>query len=155
MKYEINITNKNCRNRDKDVSISTKTYINLDQKYCTRNNSLGAIFFSTRHSHTKALLVLIHLDLEGVTELKTDPKGRILVFKVTPSNGRVLVVRNGPTQDISQRSQGKFFLSFPCTLFSYFLDLKNYKLRPLRSDPGLVHFSLLSFYIYTLFEDFF
>ena len=58
------------------------------------------------------------------------------------------VVENAETQDTSQRPQGKFFLSFPCTLFSYFLDLKNYKLRSLRSDPGSLHFPLLSFLQY-------
>ena len=53
------------------------------------------------------------------------------------------------------KSQGKFFLSFLYSLFSYFLDLKNYELRPLRSDPGSLHFPLLSFFYINSFWTFF
>ena len=53
---------------------------------------MGAIFFSPRDSHTKGLLVLLHLGFEGVTEVTTDPKGRFVSFKVPPSNDRVLSV---------------------------------------------------------------
>ena len=53
---------------------------------------MGAIFFSPGDSQTKGLLVLLHLGLEGVTEADTDPRGRFVSFKVTPSNGRVLCV---------------------------------------------------------------
>ena len=74
-----------CRNRNKDVSILTETHINLDQIHHIRNNWLGAIFFSLVDSHTKGLLVLLHLSLEGVTEVDTDPKERFVSFKVTYS----------------------------------------------------------------------
>ena len=77
-----------CRNRNKDVSISNETNINL----YIRNNWLGAIFFSSGDSNTKGLLVILHLGLEGVTEVGTDSKGRFVSFKVTPSNDRVLCV---------------------------------------------------------------
>ena len=73
------------RNRNKDVSILTETHINLDQIRHIRNNCLGAICFSPRDSHTKGFLILLHLDLEGVTEVETDPKERFVSFKVTPS----------------------------------------------------------------------
>ena len=53
---------------------------------------MGTIFFSPGDSHTEGLLVLLHLGLEGVTEVATDPKGRFVSFKVTPSNDRVLCV---------------------------------------------------------------
>ena len=53
---------------------------------------MGDIFFSPGDSHTKGLFVLLHLGLEGVTEVDTDPKGRLLYFKATPSNGRVICV---------------------------------------------------------------
>ena len=53
---------------------------------------MGAIFFSPGDSHTKGLLVLLHLHLEGVTEVDTDSKGRFVSFKFTPSNGSVLCV---------------------------------------------------------------
>ena len=83
-----------CRNRNKDVSTLTETHINYDQIHHIRNNWLGAIFFSPGDSHTKGLLVLLHLGLEGVTEVNTDPKGRFVSFKATPFNGRVLCVYN-------------------------------------------------------------
>ena len=60
-----------------------------------------------------------------------------------------LVVWNRATWDTSQRSQGKFFWSFLYPLFSYFFDLKNYKLRPLRNDSRSFHFTLL-FLTYTI-----
>ena len=81
-----------CRNQNKDVSILTETYINLDQIHHIRNNWVGAIFFFPGDSHTKGLLFLLHLGLEGVTEVDTDPKGRCASFKVTLSNNRVLYV---------------------------------------------------------------
>ena len=81
-----------CRNRNKDVSILTETHINFDQIHHIRNNWLGAIFYSPGDSHTKGLLVLSHLALEGVTEVDTDPKGRFMSIKVTLSNDRTLCV---------------------------------------------------------------
>ena len=72
-----------CRNRNKDVSILTESHISLVPLHHIRNNWLGTIFFSPGDSHTKGLLVLIHLGLEGVIEVDTDPKGRIAYFKVT------------------------------------------------------------------------
>ena len=44
---------------------------------------------------------MLHLDIEGVTEVNTDPKLRFLSFKVTPSNGRVLCVY-APSGDSSR-----------------------------------------------------
>ena len=49
-----------------------------------RNNWLGPIVFSAGDSHTKGLLVLLHLSLEGIPEVVTDPKGEFVSFKVTP-----------------------------------------------------------------------
>ena len=73
-------------------NILIETHINLDQIRHIRNNWLGAIFFCPGDSHTKGLLVSLHLDLEGVTEVNTDPEVRFVYFKVTPSNDRVLCV---------------------------------------------------------------
>ena len=81
-----------CRNRYKDVIISTEEHINLDQIHYIRNNWLGSIFFSPGDSHTKELLVLLLLSLEGVTEVDTDPKGRFVSTKIVPFNDRVLYV---------------------------------------------------------------
>ena len=36
------------------------------------------------------MLFLLHLGLEGITEVDTAPKGRFLSIEVTPSNDRVL-----------------------------------------------------------------
>ena len=87
-----NLTLQSCRKRNKDVSILSQTHINLDQIHHIRNNWLGAIFFSPGDSHTKGLVVLPPLRLEGVTEVDTDPKRRFVSFKVTPSNDAVLCV---------------------------------------------------------------
>ena len=57
------------RNRNKDVSVLTETHINLDQIHHIRNNWLAAIFFFPGDSHTKGLVVLLHLGLECVTAL--------------------------------------------------------------------------------------
>ena len=64
-------------------------------------------------SHTKELLVLLHLGLEGINEADTDPKGRFESFKVTPSNDRALgVYAQGIWPGHSTREQlarGHFF----------------------------------------------
>ena len=57
-----------------------------------RNNWLSAIFFSPGDGHTKGFLILLHLGLEGVTEVDTGPKKRFVFFKVTPFIDRVLYV---------------------------------------------------------------
>ena len=64
----------------------------LDQIHRIRNNCLGAIFFSPGDSHTKGLVVLLHLGLKGVIEVDTNPKGRFVSFMVTSSNDRVICV---------------------------------------------------------------
>ena len=81
-----------CRNQNKDVSILTETYINLDQMHHVRNNWLGAIFFAPGDNLTKGLLVLLYLGLEEVTEVDTDPKGSFVSFKITRSGDRVFCV---------------------------------------------------------------
>ena len=105
-----NLTLQFSRNRIKDVSILTETHINIDQIHRIRNICLGAIFFSPRDSHTKGLLVLLHLDLEDVTEVDTDPKGRFVSFKVIPSNDRVLCVYAPSEHSTSEQlARGRFF----------------------------------------------
>ena len=42
------------------------------------------MFFSPRDSHTKLSLVLLHPDLEGITEVDTDQKVGFVSIKVTP-----------------------------------------------------------------------
>ena len=68
----------------KDISILTETHTNHDQTHHTRNNWLGLIFFFPGDSHTKGKLFLLHLGLEGIAEVDTDPKGRFVPFQVTP-----------------------------------------------------------------------
>ena len=53
------------------------------------------------------MLVLLHLGLEGITEVDTVPKGRFLSIEVTPSNDRVLPLQ-GMTPDNSWLG-GDFF----------------------------------------------
>ena len=52
---------------------------------------MGPIFFTLAYS-PKGLLALLHLNLQGVTEVDTDPKGKFVSFMVTLSNDRVLWV---------------------------------------------------------------
>ena len=81
-----------CANQNKDLSILTGTHTNHDEIHHKRNNWLGPIFFSPGHSHKKGLIVLLHPDLEDVTEVDTDPEERFVFFKVNLSNDRVLCV---------------------------------------------------------------
>ena len=53
---------------------------------------IGPIFFPPGDSHTKGLLALLHLGLEGITEVNTDSKWKFVSFKVTPSNARLFCV---------------------------------------------------------------
>ena len=80
------------KKQNKDISILPETYISYDQIHHIRNDWLGTIFFSHEDSHTKGLLVLLHLCLEGIIKIDIDPKERFVSFKVTPSNDRVLCV---------------------------------------------------------------
>ena len=76
----------------KIISILTETHINHDQIHHTGNNWLKSIFLSPGDIHTKGMLFLLHLGLEGITEVDADPKGRFVSFKVTPSNESSLFV---------------------------------------------------------------
>ena len=53
---------------------------------------MGLNFFSPGDSHTKGMLFVLHLGLEGITEVNTDPEGRSVSFKVTTSNDSSLFV---------------------------------------------------------------
>ena len=79
-----------CRKQNKDITFLTKTHVNHDQIQQIRNNWLGNIFFFPKDSLAKGLLVLLHLGLEDVAEVDTDPRERFKSLKVTPSNDRVL-----------------------------------------------------------------
>ena len=61
---------------------------------------MGPIF-SPGDPHTKGMLFLLHLSFEGVTEVDTDPKERLVFFKVTASNESSLFV---PLQGIAPES---------------------------------------------------
>ena len=55
------------------------------------------------------MLFLLHVGLEGITEVDTDPKGRFVYLKVTPSNESSLIV---PLQSIASQNSwlgGRFF----------------------------------------------
>ena len=56
------------------------------------------------------MLVLLRLGLKGITKVDTDPKGRFVSFKVTPSNSRVLRVYAPPGYSTGERLvRGHFF----------------------------------------------
>ena len=78
------------RKQNKYISILTETHIKHDPILHIRNNWLGPIFLSPGSSNTKGFIAQLHPGLEGVTEVYTDPKGRLVPFKVTLSNNRVL-----------------------------------------------------------------
>ena len=63
-----------------------------EKKRWDPTNWLASIFFSPRDSHRKGMLVLLHPGLAGVTEFDTESKWRIVSFRVTASNDRVLNV---------------------------------------------------------------
>ena len=99
-----------CRNQNKVISIFTKTHINHGQIHHIRTNWLGPIFFSPGVSHTKGLLVLLHLGIEGITGVATDPKGMLVSFKFTPSNDRVLCFyASSGYSTTEQLARGRFF----------------------------------------------
>ena len=77
------------RNENKDFSILTETHINNYQIHYIGNNWLRPFIFTLGDSHTKGLLVLLYLSLEGVTKVDTDPKRGFVSFKVTPSNDSI------------------------------------------------------------------
>ena len=70
---------------------------------------MGLIFFSSGDSHTKEMLFLLYLDLGGITEVGTYPKGRFVFFKVTTSSESSLLM---PLQGIAPENSwlgGPFF----------------------------------------------
>ena len=78
------------RKQNKYISILTESHIKHDQILHRGSKWLGPIFLSTGSSYTKGFIAQLHLGLEGVTDVDTDPKGRFVSFKVTLSNNRVL-----------------------------------------------------------------
>ena len=98
------------RIRNKDVSFLTELQINLDQIHHIRNKWFGAIFCCPGDSHKKGLFVLLHLGLEGVTKVDTEPKEKFVFFKVTSSNDRVLSVCTPSSHSTrEQLAKGRFF----------------------------------------------
>ena len=69
---------------------------------------MGPIFFFPGDGHTKGMLFLLHLGLEGITEVDTDPKGRFVSFKVTPSNESSPCAPSGYSTR-EQLARGRFF----------------------------------------------
>ena len=56
------------------------------------------------------MLFLLHLSLEGITEVDTDPKGSSVSFKVAPSNESSLFVPlQGIAAEREQLAKGRFF----------------------------------------------
>ena len=66
------------------------------------------IFFSPGESHTKGMLFLLHLSLQGVTEVDTDPKGRFVLFRGTAFNEGFACAPSG-YRTREQLAKGYFF----------------------------------------------
>ena len=58
--------------------------IKCTMKYIQNIIGWDPSFFFPGDGHTKGLLVQLHPDFEGITEVDTDPKGGFVSFKVTP-----------------------------------------------------------------------
>ena len=87
-------------------SILTETHINHDQIHHIINNRLVSNVFCLRDSHTKGCLswFIWHLKTD------TDPTGRFMSFKFTPSNDRFLCVYvpSGYSTTREQLNKGAF-----------------------------------------------
>ena len=95
-----------CRNQNKVISILIETHINHDQIHHIRNNWLGSNCMSPGDSHTKGCLRCFIWDLK----VDTDPKGRFVSFKSTPSNDRVICVYAPSGYSTrKQLDRGRFF----------------------------------------------
>ena len=62
---------------------------------------MGPIYFSPGDTYANGMLFLLHLGIEGVTEVGIDPKERFLSFKVSTSKQSSLLV---PLQGIVPES---------------------------------------------------
>ena len=71
-----------CKHQSKIISILTETHISHNQIHHIRNNWLSFLFFAPGDSHTKRLLDLLHLGLEGIADVDTDSKGMFYPSKV-------------------------------------------------------------------------
>ena len=71
---------------------------------------VGPHHFPPGDSHTKGLLVLLHLHLEGFTDVDTDQKERFASFNVTLSNDRVLCIYSPSGHSTGELlARGRFF----------------------------------------------
>ena len=73
---------------------------------------MGPIFFSSGDTHTKGMLFLLRLGLEGVTEVGTDPEERFVSFKVTTSNESSLFVSLQGIAPESSWQEGAFLKDY-------------------------------------------
>ena len=80
------------RSQNKDICILSETHINQEQTHQIRNNWLGQFFFSSGETHSKGMLVLLNPGFDDNTGIDTDPKGRFVSFRFTPSNDSFLCV---------------------------------------------------------------
>ena len=69
---------------------------------------LGLIFFYPGDTYTRRMFFLLHLGLEGVTEVDTDPRDRFVSFKVTTSNESSVYAPSGYST-IEQLDRWYFF----------------------------------------------
>ena len=92
------------RNRNKDVYILTETHINWNQIHHIRNDWLGVTFFCPGASHTKGLLVLLHLGLKVSLMLTLIQKGSFCPSRLLTPMTEFSVFM--PLQGIAPRTVG-------------------------------------------------
>ena len=97
-----------CGNQEKIINILTETHINPDPTQNKRNNWLGPSF-SLLEIFTQKDCFFCFIWVLKVSEVDTDPKGKFVSSKVTPSNESFLLV---PFQSIAPENNwlGSLFL---------------------------------------------
>ena len=78
---------------------------------------MGPIFFSRGDSHTKGMLFLLHLRLEGMTEVDTDPDGRFVSWLAGGGGGRFLEGLQNYMRNKNEGNENKIVL---CRLKWYY-----------------------------------
>ena len=68
-------------------------------------------------------LLEIRCELNNLVLKVSEAPNLVFLKLALPKHKQTSVVENGATQDTFLKSQGKLFLSFPCTLFLHIFDI--------------------------------
>ena len=100
------------------MKIYKKVQYSFSEKYSFLVNDTTLSSDNSLQFRTNLLSWIYNKIMTNDDQIKDETHNMILTEKV---------VGNGATQDTFLKTQGKFFLSFPCTLFYIFLIPKNYR----------------------------